>query len=80
MYFEKYYFILLLLGFFIGSLYGGYEIAINKKNIYKFKNLIIIFFYALFGMIMSMFIPLLIPCFCIGIISYHFVKVLMDLI
>lgn len=78
--FETFYSMLLLFGFIIGSIYGGTDLALRKKNIFKFENLLFIFLYALSGLILSMFLPLLIPCFGIGIISYHFVKVLMDLI
>ncbi len=78
--FDNIYSMLLLFGFIIGCIYGGTDLELQKKYIFKFENLLYIFLYALSGLIISMFLPLLIPCFGIGIISYHFVKVLMDLI
>ncbi len=77
--FEIYYSMLILFGFILGSIYGGYDIAINKKDIYKIENILLIFLYALVGLIIAMFTPFLIPCFIIGIISYKFVKFIIQI-
>ncbi len=76
--FEKTYSMIIFLGFIIGSLYGGIEMALKKRKINKIENLLIIFFYSLLGMMIGIFLPFMVPCFIIGIFSYSFVLLLLE--